>query len=102
MKSTGNLIFLFIFYVFFGVYASDTSYGTIFDKEKHLEKIRDAIKKIPEPAISEIKNLFENLFRLNELSFTLYGDKPVSFCSLAIDASTYSTCNNICWYAERI
>ena len=66
-------------------------------------KIENIITKIPEAEIEKIKNLFENLFNFNELGFTLYGDKPVSFCSLTItQSSVFSRCNNIYWYTEGI
>lgn len=39
------------------------------------------IEKIPSKDLSSIKNLFEYLFIHNELSYSLFGDKPVSFCN---------------------
>jgi hypothetical protein len=68
-----------------------------------MKKLKDVMKIIPKQEIGEIKNLFENLFRFNELGFTLFGDKPLSFCTLTVtDPSVFSRCNNISLYAEII
>lgn len=61
------------------------------------------IRKIPEWDLIKIKSLFENLFKFNELGFTLFGDKPVSFCTLTkVEADNFSSCDDICLYSRRI
>ena len=41
---------------------------------------RPFIQNLPREDLENLKVLFEYLFKTNEFSYTLFGDKPVSFC----------------------
>jgi hypothetical protein len=76
-----KITFIFTSFVFiFSINVNAQTHSLNIEKQ-NIEKI---ISEIPEVDLSRIKNLFECLFKSNELSFTLYGDKPVSFCNTII------------------
>lgn len=86
-------------------YQEKNFYSLISKNEQMLikeQEIKSIINKIPVLDLKNIKKLFEYLFKFSELSFSLYGDKPVSFCSLIVQPSTFSKFNHIDGYAERI
>jgi hypothetical protein len=41
---------------------------------------KSLIQETPSQDLEEIKILFKVLFKENEFGFTLFGDKPISFC----------------------
>ena len=44
------------------------------------EKINEIIQQIQKEDLLKLKNLFEHLFKYEMLGFTLFGDKPITFC----------------------
>lgn len=67
------------------------------------QKIINKIKLIPPEDLNRIQVLFEHFFKFNEFGFTLFGDKPLSFCnSIYEPIFTSSKEDNLIWYCERI
>jgi hypothetical protein len=63
------------------------------------DKIERIIQQIPEDDLNEIKHLFEYLFKYNGLGFTLFMDKPVSFCP--IDSFLFHLSGNLYGCTEK-
>lgn len=63
-------------------------------KESSEESVRTAMAQIPEPDLLDIKNLFEALFKFEELGFALLGDKPISFCFLDVKPTRFLLSDN--------
>jgi hypothetical protein len=90
-------------------YIPETQF-TCFHKDDYSKTLRDErhsilnkVSLIPKSDLEMIKDLFNHLFKFNELSFTLYGDKPISFYNPFHYIPFYlSKQSNLFWYVERV
>lgn len=69
-----SLRFLFMLPILF----TQVSFATYEDYSR--KELLQHLNIIPHNDLQLIKNLFHHLFYYNEIGFTLFGDKPVSFC----------------------
>jgi hypothetical protein len=59
--------------------------------EVHTINTLNIINSIPDKDRKEIKLLFQDLFKLHTFAYSLYGDKPITYCDLSLDdTSPYS------------
>lgn len=73
-------------------------------ENNELRKLNKTLQEIPKEDLIQIKSLFEHIFKYNELGFTLFGDKPISFCSIDKGLLSYEQRGGIYFpkYCENI
>jgi hypothetical protein len=74
-----NSIFRLLFFTSFVFLIQSTLFATV-DYLERKQKLQQQLNSIPKADIQDIKSLFHHLFYFHEIGFTLFGDKPVSFC----------------------
>jgi hypothetical protein len=65
------------------------------------QEVNRFLQEVPSQELLEIKTLFQVLFRDNEFGFSLFGDKPISFCFLPLSSRAAIPLTQIRRYFEE-